>query len=231
MENTESRDTPYTRDMTYGEVARLLRRLVGLGVLYDDDAVLEFIQRPGVDFACPFLYVMSAARCREIAAAHVPDLDQAFIDASSVKSVLKQLDGRSPDEVVGLLDFKDESKTEDEKFGGLLTYAGLLYNDLYRKGLVGKMDDVSEIASSVFVFRLFNGKWIPGLAKVADGRGIKVPDTVRSWVREYGKDLVAGQVMHVPPSSMDAEMLEWLEITRNFHFYDGQDDLSGSQSV
>lgn len=79
------------RDMTYGELVGLLDRLIGLGVLREDDIVMRFIQQPNVDFACPFLYVMRQERVSDMIrqnASNVPDEDIAqFMANNSVKSV------------------------------------------------------------------------------------------------------------------------------------------------
>ena len=122
------------RDMTYGEFVGLLGRLVGLGVLREDDVVMRFIQQPGADFACPFLYAMGGERVTDMIkqnAPGVPDEDvERFVARSSVKSVSDQFRSKYADEAIGLLDFKDASKPEDEKFGGYLTEAGLLHHKL-----------------------------------------------------------------------------------------------------
>ena len=80
------------RDMTYGELVGLLGRLIGLGVLREDDVVMRFIQQQNVDFACPFLYAMRWERVSDMIrqnAPNVPDEDIAqFVANNSVKSVL-----------------------------------------------------------------------------------------------------------------------------------------------
>ena len=94
------------------------------------------------------------------------------------------------------------------------------------------IDGPEETSTAVFGFRVFNGKWIPVLAKLpsdSDGiRTITVPPEVKDKLEEYTRKLDVGQVMVTSLSSMDPDVLEFLEITRNPHLYDSQNSLSGS---
>jgi len=227
------------RDMTYGEFLGLLDRLISLGVLKEDDIVMRFIQLPGVDFACPFLFVMEPNRLSEIikrAALNVLDEDIGqFIENSSVKAVSDQIKSKyagKTDENIGFLDFKDASKPESEKFGGYLTAAGLLHHKLQEQGLVGNIDGPEETNTAVFGFKVFNGKWIPVIAKLpedADGvRTLKVSENVKEKLSVYFGKLKTGDIMVNSLSAMDPDIVEFLEIARNPHLYDGQNALSGS---
>ena len=139
------------------------------------------------------------------------------------------------EENIGLLDFKDESKPENEKFGGYLTAAGLLYHKLQQQGLVGIMDGPDEKSTAVFAFKIFNGKWIPVIVKLpedSDGmRTIRIPNDVQEKLSVYIQKLNVGEFMVSSLSSMDQDVVEFLEITRNPHLYDSQNSLSGSQSA
>ena len=227
------------RDMTYGELVGLLGRLIGLGVLREDDVVMRFIQQQNVDFACPFLYVMRRERVSDMIrqnAPNVPDEDIAqFVANNSVASVSGQIRSRHADKMeenIGLLDFKDKSKPENEKFGGYLTAAGLLHHKLQQQGLVGMIDGPDEKSTAVFGFKVFNGKWIPVIAKLpedSDGaRTIKVPNDVQEKLSVYMQKLNTGEVMVSSLSAMDPDVVEFLEIARNPHLYDSQNALSGS---
>ena len=64
-------------------------------------------------------------------ASNTPDDGIAsFVAKSSVKSVSDQFRQKPAEEIIGLLDFKDMSKSENEKFGGYLTAMGLLHHKL-----------------------------------------------------------------------------------------------------
>lgn len=94
------------------------------------------------------------------------------------------------------------------------------------------IDGPEETSTAVFGFKVFNGKWIPVLAKLpsdSDGvRTIRVPPEVADKLSAYTKRLNTGELMRVDMSSMDSDVLEFLEITRNPHLYDSQNSLSGS---
>jgi hypothetical protein len=219
------------RDMTYGELTGLLEHLMRLGVLLEDDVVMRFIQMQNVDFACPFLYIMRSERVKELirqstAGALDEDIEE-FTEKSSVKSVVSQIKSKhfgDIDENIGLLDFKDKSKPEQEKFGGYLTAAGLLHHKMQQAGFAGNIDGPEETDTAVFGFRIFNGKWIPVIAKLpsdSDGvRTIKIPPEVADKLSAYTKQLKVGELMRMDMSSMDPDVLEFLEITRNPHLYD-----------
>lgn len=169
-------------------------------------------------------------------APNVPNEDIAqFVVDNSVKSVSNQIKSRHADsmnENIGLLDFKDESKPENEKFGGYLTAAGLLHHRLQQQGLVGLIDGPNEKSTAVFGFKVFNGKWIPVIAKLpedSDGaRTIRIPRDVQEKLSAYMQKLNTGEVMVSSLSAMDPNVVEFLEIARNPHLYDGQNSLSGS---
>lgn len=228
------------RDMTYGELIGLFDRLMLLGILKGDDVVMQFNQAPGVNFACPFLYAMKRERVSELIrqnAPNVPDEDIAqFVANNSVTSVSGQIRSRYADKMeenIGLLDFKDESKPENEKFGGYLTAAGLLHHRLQQQGLVGLIDGPDEKSTAVFGFKVFNGKWIPVIAKLPEDTGggvrtIRVPNDVQEKLSVYMQKLSTGKVMIGSLSAMDPDVVEFLEIARNPHLYDGQNSLSGS---
>jgi hypothetical protein len=219
------------RDMTYGELTGLIERLIGFGVLLENDVMMRFIQAQGVDFACPFMYVMRSGRVKEIIkqnAPNVPDEDIAkFVENCSMKSVVSQIRTKhagNMDENIGLLDFKDDSKTEDEKFGGYLTAAGMLHHNLQKENLIGNIDGPAETNTAVFGFRIFNGKWIPVIAKLpSDGDGvrtIKIPSEIKDKLSAYTQYLKVGELTAMPLSAMDPDVLEFLEITRNPRLYD-----------
>ena len=67
-------------------------------------------------------------------APNVPNEDiTQFVVNNSVKSITNKIKSRHADcmdKNIGLLDFKDETKPENEKFGGYLTAAGLLHHRL-----------------------------------------------------------------------------------------------------
>lgn len=223
------------RDMTYGELGNLLGRLIELGVAYENDIFMWFIQQPNADFACPFLYTLQASRFEELVKTHIPEAIPEnisnIVKTCSVKAVSERIMSGEVgvlDENIGLLDFKDDSRSADEKFGGIVTIAGTIYNSMREKGFVGKIDNKDEIYSAVFGFRLFDEKWIPILAKIPDGRSLTVPDCVKSWLNENGQAFKPGELMKIQLSSMPPDMLEWLETIRNFRFYDGQNAISGS---
>lgn len=167
---------------------------------------------------------------------NVPDEDIVqFVANNSVKSISDRIKSRHAgkmEENIGLLDFKDESKSENEKFGGYLTAAGLFYHRLQQQGLVGMIDGPDEKDTAVFTFKVFNGKWIPVIAKLpedSDGvRMIRVPSNVQEKLSVYAQKLGTGEFMVSSLSSMDPDVVEFLEIARNPHLYDGQNSLSGS---
>ena len=179
----------------------------------------------GADFACPFLYTMGQERVKELvkkAAPDVPDEDIAeFVAKSSVKSVSDQFRQKPADEAIGLLDFKDTSKPDDEKFGGYLTEAGILHHKLQQQGLAGMVDGPEEMSTAVFGFKVFNEKWIPVLAKLPsdnDGvRMIKVPPEIKDKLTALAQGLNASEIMRVSP---DPDVLEFLEIARNPCLYE-----------
>jgi len=227
------------RDMTYGELIGLFDRLMLLGILKDDDVVMQFIQASGVDFACPFLYVMRRERVSDMIRQNAPNVSdediEQFVANNSVKSVSGQIKSGHVDKMeenIGLLDFKDESKPENEKFGAYLTAAGLLHHRLQQQGLVGLIDGPDEKSTAVFGFKVFNSKWIPVIAKLpedSDGvRTIRVPNDVQEKLSVYMQKLSTGKVMIGSLSAMDPDVVEFLEIARNPHLYDGQNSLSGS---
>ena len=172
-------------------------------------------------------------------APNVPNEDiTQFVVNNSVKSITNQIKSRHADGMdknIGLLDFKDETKPENEKFGGYLTAAGLFYHRLQQQGLVGMIDGPDEKDTAVFTFKVFNGKWIPVIAKLpedGDGvRAIRIPSNVQEKLSIYAQKLGIGEFMVSSLSSMDPDVVEFLEITRNPHLYDSQNALSGSQSV
>ena len=169
-------------------------------------------------------------------APNVPNEDiTQFVVNNSVKSITNQIKSRHADGMnknIGLLDFKDETKPENEKFGGYLTAAGLLHHRLQQQGLVGMIDGPDEKDTAVFAFKVFNGKWIPVIAKLPeDGDGvqtIRIPNDVQEKLSVYTQKLSAGEFMISSLSSMDPDVVEFLEITRNPHLYDGQNSLSRS---
>ena len=228
------------RDMTYGELIGLFDRLMLLGILKDDDVVMQFNQAPDVNFACPFLYVMRRERVSDMIRQNAPNVSDEdiaqFVANNSVTSVSDQIRSRyagKMEENIGLLDFKDESKPENEKFGGYLTAAGLLHHRLQQQGLVGMIDGPDEKDTAVFVFKVFNGKWIPVIAKLPEDTGdgvrtIRVPNDVQEKLSVYMQKLSTGKVMIGSLSAMDPDVVEFLEIARNPHLYDGQNSLSGS---
>lgn len=222
------------RDMTYGELVGLFGRLVELGALREYDVVMRFVQMQGADFACPFLYTMGRERVSGMikqAAPNVPDEDVArFVEKNSVKSVSDQFGQKPADEAIGLLDFKDASKPEGEKFGGYLTEAGVLHHKLQQQGLAGMIDGPEETSAAVFGFKVFNGKWIPVLAKLpsdSDGvRTIKIPSEVKNKLEEYTRKLDVGRVMVTSLSSTDPDVLEFLEIARNPRLYEKSENAA-----
>lgn len=170
---------------------------------------------------------------------NVTDEDIAqFTANNSVKCVYNKIKSRHADGMdknIGLLDFKDETKPENEKFGGYLTAAGLLHHRLQQQGLVGMIDGPDEKDTAVFAFKVFNCKWIPVIAKLPeDGDGvlkIRIPNDVQEKLSVYAQKLSMGEFMISSLSSMDQDVVEFLEIARNPHLYDSQNSLSGSQSV
>ena len=227
------------RDMTYGELVGLFNRLIDLGVLCEDDVVMRFVQQQNVDFACPFLYVMRRERIFDIIRQNAPNVPNEditqFVVNNSVKSITNQIKSRHADGMdknIGLLDFKDETKPENEKFGGYLTAAGLLHHRLQQQGLVGMIDGPDEKDTAVFAFKIFNCKWIPVIAKLPeDGDGvrtIRIPNDVQEKLSVYAQKLSTGEFMISSLSSMDPDVVEFLEIARNPHLYDSQNPLSGS---
>ena len=115
-----------------------------------------------------------------------------FTANNSVKSITNQIKSRHVDGMdknIGLLDFKDETKPENEKFGGYLTAAGLLHHRLQQQDLVGMIDGPDEKDTAVFTFKVFNGKWIPVIAKLPeDGDGvrtIRIPNDVQEKLSVY----------------------------------------------
>lgn len=228
--------------MTYGELVGLFNRLIDLGVLCEDDVVMRFVQQQNVDFACPFLYVMRRERIFDMIRQNAPNVPNEditqFVVNNSVKSITNQIKSRHTDGMdknIGLLDFKDETKPENEKFGGYLTAAGLLHHRLQQQGLVSMIDGPDEKDTAVFAFKVFNGKWIPVIAKLPeDGDGvrtIRIPNDVQEKLSVYAQKLSTGEFMISSLSSMDPDVVEFLEIARNPHLYDDQNSLSGSQSV
>ena len=218
-------------DMTYNELVGLIERLINLGVLQENDVMMRFIQAQGVDFACPFLYVMRSERVKELIrqnAAGASDKDiEEFMEKSSVKSIVSQIKSKhfgDIDENIGLLDFKDKSKPESEKFGGYLTAAGLLYHRMQQSGFVGNIDGPEETSTAVFGFRIFNGKWIPVIAKLpSDSSGvrtIKIPPEIMDKLSAYTQHLKIGELTAMSLSAMDPDVLEFLEITRNPRLYE-----------
>ena len=227
------------RDMTYGELVGLFNRLIDLGVLCEDDVVMRFVQQQNVDFACPFLYVMRRERIFDIIRQNAPNVPNEditqFVVNNSVKSITNKIKSRHADGMdknIGLLDFKDETKPENEKFGGYLTAAGLLHHRLQQQGLVGMIDGPDEKDTAVFAFKIFNCKWIPVIAKLPeDGDGvrtIRIPNDVQEKLSVYAQKLSTGEFMISSLSSMDPDVVEFLEIARNPHLYDSQNSLSGS---
>ena len=83
------------------------------------------------------------------------------------------------------------------------------------------IDGPEETSTAVFGFKVFNGKWIPVLAKLpsdSDGvRTIKVPPEIKNKLTMLAQGLNAGEIMRVSP---DPDVLEFLEITRNPHLYE-----------
>ena len=224
------------RDMTYGELVGLIDRLICLGVLDEDDVLMRFIQEPNADFACPFLYAMRAKRIQEIILQDDPNIPVEdivqFAKNSSVKAVVELIRSKhadNMDEIIGLLDFKNESKPEKEKFGGYLTQAGILHHELYKRNKVGFIDGPEETNTAVFGFKIFNGKWIPVIAKLptdSDGvRTIKIPADIREKLEAYTRRLNVGEIMKTSLSSMDPDVVEFLEIARNPHLYEHQDEF------
>lgn len=126
-------------------------------------------------------------------APNVPNEDiTQFVVNNSVKSITNQIKSRHTDGMdknIGLLDFKDETKPENEKFGGYLTAAGLLHHRLQQQGLVSMIDGPDEKDTAVFAFKVFNGKWIPVIAKLPeDGDGvrtIRIPNDVQEKLSVY----------------------------------------------
>ena len=126
-------------------------------------------------------------------APNVPNEDiTQFVVNNSVKSITNQIKSRHADGMdknIGLLDFKDETKPENEKFGGYLTAAGLLHHRLQQQGLVGMIDGPDEKDTAVFAFKIFNCKWIPVIAKLPeDGDGvrtIRIPNDVQEKLSVY----------------------------------------------
>lgn len=230
------------RDMTYSELVGLFDRLISLGVLHEDDVVMRFVQQHGIDFACPLLYTMKHERILKMvksASPAMPDEDAVqFAENSSVKAVSEQIRSKhaeNMDEPIGLLDFKDETKPESQRFGAYLTRAGLLHHTLQQLGKEGMIDGPEETGTAVFVFKVFNGKWIPMIAKMPEDhsgiRTIKIPRDIQEKLSVYMQRLNIGDVTATSLSAMDPDVVEFLEITRNPHLYDGQNALSGSQSV
>lgn len=169
-------------------------------------------------------------------APNVPNEDIAqFVVNNSVKSISNQIRSRHADDMdenIGLLDFKDESKPENEKFGGYLTAAGLLHHKLQQQGLVGLIDGPNEKSTAVFGFKVFNGKWIPVIAKLPEDtagvRTIRIPHDVQEKLAVYMQKLNVGECTVNSLSAMDPDVVEFLEIARNPHLYDSQNALSGS---
>lgn len=218
-------------DMTYNELVGLIERLISLGVLQENDVMMRFIQAQSADFACPFMYVMRSERVKEIIkqnAPNIPDEDIAeFVENCSMKSMVSQIrteHAGNMDENIGLLDFKDDSKPESEKFGGYLTAAGMLHHNLQKENLVGNIDGPDETSTAVFGFRIFNGKWIPVIAKLpSDGDGvrtIKIPPEIMDKLSTYTQHLKVGELTAMSLSAVDPDILEFLEIARNPRLYD-----------
>ena len=158
-----------------------------------------------------------------------------FVANNSVKSISDQIKSRHAgkmEENIGLLDFKDKTKPENEKFGGYLTAAGLLHHRLQQQGLVGMIDGPDEKDTAVFIFKVFNGKWIPVIAKLpedSDGvQTIRIPNNVQEKLSVYTQKLSTGEVMISSLSAMDPDVVEFLEIARNPHLYDNQNAISES---
>ena len=92
--------------------------------------------------------------------------------------------------------------------------------------------DLMKKALLFFVFKVFNGKWIPVIAKLPednDGvRTIRIPNDVQEKLSVYTQKLSTGEFMISSLSAMDPDVVEFLEIARNPHLYDSQNAISES---
>ena len=70
----------------------------------------------------------------------------------------------------------------------------------------------------MFVFKIFNDKWIPVIIKNFNNENIslKVPENIKIKLNECLGDLKLGEAKAFDFSDMDIELREWFEITRNF---------------
>ena len=70
----------------------------------------------------------------------------------------------------------------------------------------------------MFVFKIFNDKWIPVIIKNFNNENIslKVPENIKIKLNECFGDLKLGESKAFDFSDMDIELREWFEITRNF---------------
>lgn len=221
MNDDISLNDPHVRDMTYAELNEALDKCLELGALFENDVAIEFVQQPNVDFSCPFLVAITSARFKEIMLNVFNDSECAIDDMIANNTFSKFIENfkhaaHSMNDAIGLLDFKDDTKPENEKFGGYFTQAGIIYDHMKKDNLVGDITDPSEKGNIVIGFKLFDGKWMPLLLKLPENRPIKVPEDIAKKLKlsNIASNLKLGEGMCIDMKNFDRDILAWFEMVR-----------------
>lgn len=219
------------RDMTYNELISCIERLINIEALSNDDIFTWFMQ-PYKDITiAPVLYVIKKEEVIKVFKTAFPELieeqilnDQNIsnmLNGSTIKKQIEWLRNYSddPNNMIGLLDYRDTEKPADKKFGAFSSSFGVIYNGLISNNRIQKTiftEDNPNIA--MFAFKIFNDKWIPTVIKNFNNENIsfKMPENIKIKLNEFLGDLKLGEAKAFNFNDMDIELQEWFEITRSF---------------
>lgn len=218
------------RDMTYNELISCIELLINIKALNNDDIFAWFMQ-PYKDITIsPVLHVTTKEEVIKAFKTAFPELteeqilnDQNISNMLNGSTVEKQIEWLrnyldDPNNMIGLLDYKDTEKPADKKFGAFFSKFGIIYNELVSTKKIQTIFTEDNPNIAMFTFKIFNDKWIPVIIKNFNNGNIsfKMPENIKIKLNEFFGDLKLGEAKAFNFNDMDIELQEWFEITRSF---------------
>ena len=187
------------RDMTYNELISCIERLINIEALNNDDIFAWFIQPDKNITISPALYVTTKEEVIKVFKTAFPELTEEqilndqnisnMLNGSTVKKQIEWLRNYSddPNNMIGLLDYRDTEKPTDKKFGAFFSKFGIIYNELVSTKKIQTIFTEDNPNIAMFVFKIFNDKWIPVIVKNFNNRNnsLKVPENIKIKLELY----------------------------------------------
>lgn len=217
------------RDMTYNELIGCIEQLINIEAINNDD-IFAWFHKPYTNMIYPFLYVTTKEEVIKAFKTAFPEFteeqilnDQNISNMLNASTIGKQIEWLKtylddPNNMIGLLDYKDTEKPADKKFGAFYSKFGIIYDELVSTKKIQTIFTEDNPNIAVFTFKIFNDKWIPVAIKNFNNGNInfKMPENIKQKLNEFMGNLKHGEVKAFNFNDMDIELREWFEITRSF---------------